>query len=110
MEQRKFAPKPRYNKVVELHEFAAIRMSKSETTLDRTGGFKKGVGYEGWKKGYYEQAWFDSAPERDTALILDDAADISYWVRLHINDLPIVWRKVPTIQISPPSQRTRQAG
>lgn len=91
-EQRRFAPKPHYNKVVELHEFAPLRTGRAETSLDRTGAFKK-VGYEGWTKGYYEQAWFDSAPERDTALILDDAEAISYWVRLHIGDLPIVWEE-----------------
>jgi type III restriction enzyme len=61
--------------------------------MDRTGTFKKGFGYEGWAKSYYEQVWFDSAPERDTALILDDADEINHWVRLHIGDLPIVWEQ-----------------
>ena len=92
-EQRRFAPKPHYDKVVETHEFAPLRTGRIETTLDRTGAFKKSVGYEGWAKGYYEQAWFDSTPERDTALILDDSNEITYWVRLHINDLPIVWEE-----------------
>lgn len=91
-EQRRFAPKPQYDEVVELREFAPLRTGRAEASLDRTGAFKK-VGYEGWAKGYYGQAWFDSAPERDTALILDDADDIAYWVRLHINDLPIVWEE-----------------
>jgi type III restriction enzyme len=91
-EQRRFAPKPRYDKVVELREFAPSRSGRPETSLDRTGAFKK-VGYEGWAKSYYEQAWFDSTPERDTALILDDADEISCWVRLHVGDLPIVWEE-----------------
>jgi type III restriction enzyme len=91
-EQRRFAPKPRYDNVVALHEFAPIRTGRPEVSLDRAGAFKK-VGYEGWTKCYYEQAWFDSAPERDTALILDDAQTVNYWVRLHINDLPIVWEE-----------------
>lgn len=92
-EQRRFAPKPSYDRVVELREFAPIRTGRATVSMDRTGAFTKGVGYEGWAKGYYEQAWFDSAPERDTALILDDADEISYWVRLHIGDLPIVWEQ-----------------
>lgn len=92
-EQRRFAPKPRYDRVVELREFAPVRTGRVEITLDRTGVFKRTLGYEGWSKGYYEQAWFDSAPERDTALILDDADEISYWVRLHVGDLPIVWEE-----------------
>jgi type III restriction enzyme len=92
-EQRRFAPKPHFDRVVEMREFAPMRTGRTEVSLDRTGAFKKSVGYEGWSKGYYEQAWFDSAPERDTALILDDADEITYWVRLHINDLSIIWEE-----------------
>jgi type III restriction enzyme len=91
-EQRKFAPKPHFDKVVELREFGPVRLGKAETTRDRTGAFKK-VGYEGWKKSYYSQVWFDSSTERDAALILDSSDEISYWARLHINDLPIVWEE-----------------
>lgn len=89
-EQRRHAPKPHYTRVVELREFAPVRNGRPETSFDRTGAFKK-VGYEGWTKCYYEQVWFDSSTERDAALILDDADEIAYWVRLHINDLAILW-------------------
>jgi type III restriction enzyme len=90
-EQRRFAAKPVYREVVEVLEFAPIRTGRETVSLDRAGVFSRGTGYEGWKKGLYEQAWFDSSPERDVANILDDTNEVVCWVRLHIGDLPILW-------------------
>jgi type III restriction enzyme len=64
---------------------------RPQTTRDLTGAFKKGWGYEGFKRALYEQDWFDSSTERDMANILDDADDIQFWSRLQIGDLPILW-------------------
>ena len=36
-------------------------------------------------------AWFDSEPERRVANMVDDDANVNCRVRLHINDLPILW-------------------
>lgn len=90
-EQRKMESKTRYDEVVEFEPLGPTRQGRPETSGDRTGKFKKGVGYEGWKKSLYEQVWFDSDTERSVATLLDDAEEIEFWVRLHQNDLPITW-------------------
>ncbi len=89
--QRETNTKPRYEEIVGFVPFGPIRQGRAETSNDRTGKFKKGIGYEGWKKSLYAQVWFDSDTERTVATILDDADEISYWVRLNQNDLPITW-------------------
>ncbi len=77
--------------MVELIDFAKVRIGRIETSLDRYGPFRKGVGYEGYRTSLYAQDWFDSAPERDAANILEDEETITLWVRLQIGDLPILW-------------------
>ncbi len=92
-DHRKVASKPTYGEVVELATFDKPRISRLESTTDRYGDFKgkKGVGFEGYRKSLYAQDWFDSSTERDVANILEDASDITLWVRLQIGDLPILW-------------------
>ncbi len=90
-EQRKFAARPSYGEVVELTEFRKTRIGRPETSSDRFVAFKKGVGYDGYKKSLYAQDWFDSSTERDVANILEDDRAIALWVRLQIADLPILW-------------------
>jgi type III restriction enzyme len=88
-QQRKYVAKPSFGEVVEVIEFSKVRVGRPETSSDRFGPFKRGVGYEGYLKSVYEQDWFDSSPERDVANILD--GDIRLWVRLQVGDLPILW-------------------
>jgi len=92
-EHRKVASKPTYGEVVELTTFDKVRIGRPETTTDRYGDFKgkKGVGFKGYGKSLYAQDWFDSSTERDVANVLEDAPDITMWVRLQIGDLPILW-------------------
>lgn len=90
-EVRKYAAKPKYGNVVEVLAFGPIRTGRPETSKDRLGPFKKGVGYEGYSRSLYAQDWFDSAPERDVANMLDDAEEVTVWLRLQRNDLPILW-------------------
>jgi type III restriction enzyme len=90
-EQRKFVGKPQYENAVELVEFDPSYMSRPTVSSDRVGVFTRGVGYEGWRRSLYFQAWFDSSPERDLANILDGADEVSFWVRLQRGDLPILW-------------------
>lgn len=89
--QRRFTPPPVYETVVDVTEFASTRTPRQTVLQDRTGPFVRGAGYVGWRRSLYEQAWFDSHPERDMALILDDTDEVACWVRLHRNDLPILW-------------------
>jgi len=90
-EQRKFATKPSYGQVVELTEFSKVRVARPETSPDRFGAFRKGVGYDGYTKSLYAQDWFDSSTEREVANTLQDEPAITLWVRLQIGDLPILW-------------------
>ena len=90
-EQRKASSKPKYQTVVEIIEFRPTRHGRSESSTDRTGAFKRNLAYEGYKKSLYAQDWFDSAPERTVANLLDADDNISFWVRLQTNDLPILW-------------------
>jgi type III restriction enzyme len=90
-EQRKYASKPSYERVVELAEVTRTRVGRPETSSDRYGPFKRGVGYDGYKKSVYAQDWFDSSPERDVANVLEDEPAIGLWLRLQIGDLPILW-------------------
>jgi len=90
-EQRKFASKPTFENVVEVTVFGPTRTGRSTVSEDRYGALNKSTGYEGWQKSMYTQVWFDSAPERTVANMLDDADAVAYWVRLIIGDLPILW-------------------
>lgn len=89
--QREFAAKPTYGEVVEVLPFGPVRTGRSVTSDDRYGTFRKGCGYEGYRKSMYAQDWFDSSPERTMANILDDEDDVRFWIRLQTNDLPILW-------------------
>jgi type III restriction enzyme len=90
-EQRRFMVKPTFEEVVELNDLNPTRVTDKSVTPDRLGPFLKSVAYEGWKRSIYPVAWFDSEPERRVANMADNDDGVSVWVRLHINDLPILW-------------------
>jgi type III restriction enzyme len=90
-EQRRFMVKPSYQKVVQVEEFTPTRVTDRTVNPDRFGPFSKTSAYEGWTRSLFPVEWFDSAPERTVANMLDDDGGVSCWVRLHINDLPILW-------------------
>lgn len=92
-EQRQVRAKPKFTRVVELVPLSGVRQGRPTTSANHHGSFAKTTGYTGWsKRAMYEQAWFDSSTERAVATILDDADDVTLWVRLHRNDLPILWQ------------------
>jgi type III restriction enzyme len=91
-QHRHFVGKPQYEHVVELETFAPLRVARLAVSGDRTGAFSRSTGYEGWKRSMYPQVWFDSNTERQFALLLDDADEVGYWVRLHPGDLKILWQ------------------
>ncbi|HET7571604.1 MAG TPA: DEAD/DEAH box helicase family protein [Gaiellaceae bacterium] len=90
-EHKRFLANPEYTKVVTVEPFAPERLGRVETSDDRTGPWKRGVGYTGWAKSLYDQDWFDSGLEKQLAVVLDDAAEIEVWARLQRGDLRIVW-------------------
>lgn len=91
VEQRRSMAKPTYDQVVELKAFAPTRSTDKDVSPDRYGNFARSAAYNSWKKSLFAVEWFDSRPERDVANALDEADDVSCWVRLHINELPILW-------------------
>ncbi len=90
-EQRRFMAKPTYEQVVKLVEFDPVRATDREVSADRFGPFAKSLAYEGWSRSLFPVEWFDSSPERTVANMVDGDAGVVCWVRLHINDLPILW-------------------
>ncbi|HVB22300.1 MAG TPA: DEAD/DEAH box helicase family protein [Ktedonobacteraceae bacterium] len=90
-EQRRFMSKPSYEEVVELKEFNPSRATDRKISADRLGPFSKSVAYEGWQRSMFPIVWFDSEPERRVASMVDGEDLVTCWVRLHINDLPILW-------------------
>jgi type III restriction enzyme len=91
-EQRRFMTKPTYHEVVELKSFNPVRITDKEVSADRHSAFARSLAYEGWKRSMYDLVWFDSSTERTVANMVDDAEEeVAWWVRLHINDLPILW-------------------
>ena len=89
--QDEIAPPPSYDHELDVVELNPVRSGRPKTSEDRRGPFRRGVGYTGWTKSLYSEVWFDSTPERAVALILDEDDSVSHWVRLHRNDLPILW-------------------
>ena len=90
-EQRRFMAKPSYQEVVKIEEFSPTRSTDKALTADRYGPFLKSLAYEGWTRSLFSVEWFDTAPERDVANMLDGSEAVSCWVRLHLNELPILW-------------------
>lgn len=56
-EHRRVAPKPAYDRVVELITFDKIRIGRADSMSDRYGDFKgkKGIGFQGYTKSLYSQ-------------------------------------------------------
>jgi type III restriction enzyme len=90
-EQRRYLAKPTFHEVIELKHFDPSRATDKTISDDRLGPFVRANAYEGWKRSLFPVAWFDSEPERHVANIVDGDDEVSWWVRLHINDLPILW-------------------
>lgn len=90
-EQRRFMPKPSCGTVVRLEPFNPTRITDKEEGEDRFGPFSKAAAYAGWTRSIFPLAWFDSEPERRVANMVDGDDSVSCWVRLHVNDLPILW-------------------
>ena len=68
--EHRFLAHPEYEKVVAVEDFGPLRTARAETSADRTGKWKRGVGYTGYAKSLYDQDWFDSGTEKALAVIL----------------------------------------
>ncbi len=90
-EQRRFMVKPSYQQVVKVEAFTPTRTTDKTVSPDRLGPFSKSLAYEGWTRSFFPVEWFDSSPERTVANMVDADDGVVCWVRLHINELPILW-------------------
>ncbi len=88
-EHGRFVAEPDYEEVVRLRDFDPVRHARPTTSRDRFGAFRRGVGYEGWKRSLFEQVWFDSSTERDLANLIDETDSMEVWARLHPRDFEI---------------------
>lgn len=89
-ELRRYMPPPSFESIVEIQEFDPKRATDREMAPDRFG-FGRSLAYEGWVRSLFDVEWFDSTPELTVANMLDASEDVACWVRLHINELPILW-------------------
>ncbi len=83
--------KPSFEQVVKLEDFNPIRTTDKDVSADRFGPFSKSLAYEGWIRSLFPVEWFDSAPERTVANMVDGDDGVTCWVRLHVKELPILW-------------------
>lgn len=92
VEQKKVTPGVGYVEEISFADFTPTRNLGARVETDnRRGKFSKSLAYKGWKRSRFETDWFDSEPERALALIVDEATEVSWWVRLAIGDLTIAW-------------------
>jgi type III restriction enzyme len=89
-ELRRYIPRPSFESVVEIQDFGPLRATDREIAPDHFG-FRKSFSYEGWSRSLFNVEWFDSSPELAVANMLDASEEVACWVRLHINELPILW-------------------
>lgn len=76
---------------VEAVSFGPERINARPEEPNRFGPFSKTVAYTGWTRGLYPAEWFDSAPERTLANLLDGDASVESWVRIHRGELVVEW-------------------
>jgi hypothetical protein len=59
--------------------------------LNRFGKFSRRLAYRGWGRGLYGLEWFDSAPERTFANLVDSEDKVSVWTRIQRSELTVEW-------------------
>jgi type III restriction enzyme len=91
-EHAKYLAPPSFADVVKLRPLALPRPSTRQVLMDRAGKFNRSAAYDSFTRCLYPADWFDSEPERAVANMLDDSDEVSCWVRLHVGELPILWR------------------
>ncbi|MCB1256390.1 MAG: DEAD/DEAH box helicase family protein [Microthrixaceae bacterium] len=80
-----------YSDVVEVSPLDKGRKCARKHQKEKVETFEKGLAYNGWTKGLYEYAAFDSGTEYKAAKIIDSGASVVVWARLLRNDIPITW-------------------
>lgn len=90
-EYRRFASAPQFEEVASVKTIDKVRRNTRPISGNRHGKFDRQTAYDGWRKSVYAVNWFDSKPERDVAVLLDESDEVTEWCRLVTEDLTIVW-------------------
>jgi type III restriction enzyme len=90
-EYRRFASAPQFEEVASVKTIDKVRRNTRPISGNRHGRFDRQTAYDGWRKSVYAVNWFDSKPERDLAVLLDESDKVTEWCRLVNEDLTIVW-------------------
>jgi type III restriction enzyme len=90
-EYRRSASAPQFEEVASVKTIDKVRRNTRPISGNRHGGFDRQTAYDGWRKSVYAVNWFDSKPERDLAVLLDESEKVTEWCRLVNEDLTIVW-------------------
>lgn len=90
-EYRRFASAPQFEEVASVKTIDRVRRNTRPISGNRHGKFDRQTAYDGWRKSVYAVNWFDSKPERDLAVLLDESDEVTDWCRLVSEDLTIVW-------------------
>lgn len=76
---------------VESQIFVPSRVNSRPVEENRFGPFSRKVAYSGWSKSLHPLNWFDSAPERTLANLLDADDDTVLWSRIQRGELVVEW-------------------
>ncbi|WP_185827513.1 DEAD/DEAH box helicase family protein [Halomonas nitroreducens] len=80
-----------FGEEVRLATLKAPRKARRRHEPNHENTFERSLAYNGWQKGAYEYAWFDSSPEYKAAGAIDADENVVVWARLHRGDIPITW-------------------
>lgn len=80
-----------FGEEVKLATLNGPRVAKRRHEPEHAGAFDRSLAYDGWARGAYEYAWFDSGTEMKAAAAIDDDDQVVVWARLLRGDLPITW-------------------
>jgi type III restriction enzyme len=67
------------------------RLNTRSEEPNRFGKFSRRLAYSGWTRGLYELEWFDSAPERAFANLVDSESGVAVWTRIQRSELTVEW-------------------
>jgi type III restriction enzyme len=79
-----------FETVVRRRTFRPRRLGRPVAST-RHGAFSRRHAYGDWKKSVMPIEWFDSAPERSVANLLDDDPTVEKWIRLHRGEFQLAY-------------------
>jgi len=90
-EARRFMRSPTISTQLRMVECAPERINTRPIDRDHYGTFSKQRAYSDWKRSLYGVQWFDSATERQAAVVIDEDSTVYWWTKLHRGEFPILW-------------------